>query len=131
MSTKVTKVKIKWDDIEARRAADEGVSDGLDQAAREILMASNQIVPFLEGELMGSGTIDFDLKAGKATVYYDAPYAVKLHEDRHLKIRGGRSVQYLRKATISSKPHVLQYFGDALKLRFRGGKAKPPVVPNA
>lgn len=115
------KIKVNWDDIEAMRAADQGVADGLQMAAQEILAASNQIIPFDEGVLAGSGAIDWSKVAEMAHVFYDTPYAVKLHEDRHLKIQGGRTVQYLRKATMSSKPHVLLWFGDALKLRFRKG----------
>lgn len=121
-------IKVNWSDIEAVRAADAGVADGLEMAAREILAASNQIVPFDEGVLAGSGGVDFQAAGAEmAHVFYDTPYAVKLHEDRALKINGGRRVQYLRKAVMSSKPHVLIWFGDALKLRFNRG----PKVPSA
>lgn len=116
------RTRVNWDDIVARRAADEGRKDGLQRAAEEILAAASQIVPLDEGVLSGSGTVDVG-SDGVAHVLYDTPYAVKLHEDRHLKIQGGRSVQYLRKAVMSSRPHVLIHFGDALKLRFRRGTA--------
>ena len=121
------KIKVNWNDIEARRAADEGVEEGLMMAAREILAASDQIVPLDEGVLAGTGQVDFSKSEEMAHVFYDTPYAVKLHEDRRLEIQGGRQVQYLRKATVSSKPHVLVWFGDGLKMKFRKG----PPMPHA
>lgn len=112
-----TPMKVIWRDIEARHAAEEGSKDGVRHAAEEILEASNQIVPLDDAVLLGSGRTDWQPGA-EATVYYDTPYAVKLHEDRHLIIRNGRRVQYLKKAVTSSRPYVLRWFGDAFKMRF-------------
>ncbi len=109
-------MKVVWRDIEARRAAEDGQYDGLLRAAREVLAASNMIVPLDTGVLLGSGAID--VYHDRASVYYDTPYAAKLHQDRKLHIRGGRRVQYLRKAAVSSRPHIVRWFGDAFKIKF-------------
>lgn len=110
-------MRVVWRDQVARQAAEEGAKDGVRRAADEILQVSNQIVPLDDAVLLGSGMVDWQPGA-EATVSYDTPYAVKLHEDRSLSIRGGRRVQYLRKSVVSSRPYVLRWFGDAFKMRF-------------
>jgi len=112
-----TRVKVAWDAGPAIAAAEEGGKKGLEGASRVVLVMADPHVPWRSGQLARSGQVDFDGK--EATVYYDTAYAVKLHQDRRLKIRGGREGLWLKKASMRSRPHVVQYFKDALKVRFR------------
>lgn len=114
------KVKVTWDDIVARRASQEGGADGLTNLAEVILEASNQLVPYDQGTLMGSGQVDFDLEELKASVYYDTVYAAKLHQNPKYHFQNGRRGKYLRTAVMQARPRAAQLIGDKLKLRFRG-----------
>lgn len=115
----MTKVKVTWDDIVARRAADEGAQDGLVLAAEMLLEASNQLVPLDKGQLMGSGAVDFDLEAQTASVYYDTVYAARVHQNPKWNFKNGRRGGFLRTAARQGKDHVLAKIGDGFKLRFR------------
>lgn len=116
------KVKVTWDDIMARHAAMEGGADGLLEAAQIILEASNQIVPFDQGTLMGSGAVDFDFDEQTAHVYYDTVYAAKLHQNPKYNFQGGRRGKYLRTAAMQSKPRLAPTLAEGMKLKFRGPK---------
>lgn len=118
------KVKVTWDDILARRAAQDGGADGLTALAEVILEASNQLVPYDTGTLMGTGQVDFDLEELKASVYYDTVYAAKLHQNPKWHFQNGRRGKYLRTAVMQARPRAAQFIGDKMKLRFRG-RRKP------
>lgn len=117
MSTTGMKTKLKWDPVPALQAAEDGQKDGLQAASDVVLAMANEHAPLDTGALIGSGRVDWN--GEQASVYYDTVYAAKLHEDRRLHIKGGREGLWLKKAAMRSKPHVIQFFGDALKVRFR------------
>lgn len=110
--------RITWDEAMAKGAASDGADEGLRTAARVILEAANQLVPYETGELIGTGRVDFDLGAKVASVYYDTVYAVRLHQNPKYNFRNGRRGRWLRTSFVQSKPHVLRFFGDALKVSF-------------
>lgn len=127
MVPRQTKVKVRWDDILARRAAEGGVQDGLEGAAALILEASNQLVPFDTGALMGTGQVDFDLDAETASVYYDTPYAVRVHQNPRFRFQGGRRGRYLANATSQGKTRVASEFEEKMTFRFRRRSKLPPL----
>lgn len=116
----LSRARVTWHDIAAKRAADEGSKDGLLLAAEYILGAANVDAPYDTGRLVGSGGVDFATDGGNgeamASVYYDTPYAVRVHQ------RPGGA--WLRTATRKSKAAVLDHFAGALKLRFRRGSSR-------
>lgn len=114
----MAKVRITWNDILANRAADEGGKDGLINAAEAILEASNQIVPYEQGELTGSGGVDFDFGAKLASVYYDTVYAARLHQNPKFNFQNGRRGKYLATAFRQGQKRVLTSIGDGLRMKF-------------
>ena len=70
-------------------------ADGLFDAAEHILEYANRSVPHREGTLMRSGQADVDRARLEASVSYDTPYAVRLHEHPEYNFRGGRRGKWL------------------------------------
>lgn len=114
------KVRVTWADIVARQAAQEGGADGLIGAAQMILEASNQLVPYESGTLMGSGAVDFDLDAQTAHVFYDTVYAARLHQNPKFAFGRGRRGKFLAAAARQGREHAATAIGEGLRLRFRG-----------
>lgn len=119
------KVKITWDEALAGEAADEGADEGLVQAARVVLQAANQVVPYDTGALAGTGIFDYDPKEQVASVYYDSVYAGRLHQNPSFRFKNGRRGKWLSYTFGQSRTHVLQYFGDAMRVAF-SRRRRPP-----
>ncbi len=86
-------------------------SDGAtEQAARKLLEKSNKKVPYEFGELQGSSGV----KKYKSSVYiyYDTPYAVRLHEHPEYNFRGGRQGKWLERTMRDSIGEVLGWIAD-------------------
>lgn len=115
------KVKVKWDDIVAQRAAKAGQQDGLTEAAGMLLDASNQIVPLDRGDLLGSGQVDFDLDAGTASVYYDTVYAAKLHQNPKYNFQNGRRGKFLQSAVRQGAARVTELYAEGFRVKFGKG----------
>lgn len=113
------KVRITWNQILAEREADHGRREGLIGAAEMLLEASNQIVPFDKGGLLGSGAVDFDFAEGTASVFYDTVYAAKLHQNPRYNFQNGRRGKWLATAFSQGKTRVMEKFGQGFALRFR------------
>ena len=115
------KIKVTWDDALAMKASDDGATEGLLLAARMILGATNQVVPYAQGTLMGSGAVDFYIKDKIASVYYDTVYARKLHQNPRFKFQNGRRGKYLQYTLGQSRKQddVLNLFGEGMKAGFR------------
>ena len=84
-----------WHDGAARIAYKAAAKEALTRGAGFILSLSNVIVPFDEGILAGSGFVDVDADQGEATVSYDTPYAVRLHENPQYDFQNGRKGKWL------------------------------------
>lgn len=116
------RVRIKWDNGPALAAAAEGSKKGLEKASEIVLAMANAHAPLDTGNLIGTGRVDWDGK--EATVYYDTVYAARLHQNPKWHFQHGRQGKWLRTACLKSKPSVLQYFKDALAVRFRSPRTK-------
>ena len=84
-------------------------ADGLFDAAEHILEYANRSVPHREGTLMRSGQADIDRARLEASVSYDTPYAVRLHEHPEYNFRGGRRGKWLE-LSLQERDHVVQDF---------------------
>lgn len=92
-----------------------GAVRGLALAGEHILGVSNAKAPIEEGTLIRSGAASVDDKNLRGAVSYDTPYAVKQHEDMHLRHDAGRSAKFLEGAFNSEKAAVKQIIADAIK----------------
>lgn len=113
------KTRVTWKDIAAAHAANEGGRDGLMNAAEAILDASNQVVPFESGELMGTGAVDFDTGEMTAHVLYDTVYAARLHQNPKFNFQNGRRGKFLKSAAQGAARYAEELIGEGLKGRFR------------
>ena len=117
--------RVVWDDALAQRAAHEGIIDGIEASALVITAASSQIIPHLSGYLEGSGGIDIAENLETGTIYYDTPYAARLHQHPEYDFRGGKRGKFLQSTMSGSRRKVLDMFGNGLKSRFSKGRYVP------
>jgi len=121
-----SRVRVVWDHQVAIDAANASTKDGIEKAAEIILALADAHVPWGEGDpydthpglLMSSGKTSYDAVQDAGTVYYDTPYAKKLHEDRRLHLLNGRSNRWLYTACMKGRPDVAVAFADAAKMHF-------------
>jgi hypothetical protein len=78
------------------------------------LQESNKIVPHDEGTLERSGNTDVHVstKGVDASVYYDTPYAVRLHEHPEYTFQNGRQGKWLESTIEKNQDKVKEYLLD-------------------
>ena len=106
---------VDWDDSEARRRITTGQKHALARGAGLVLAVANRTVPFREGTLTQSGNTDVDEEAGKASVYYDTPYAVRLHENPQFHFNNGRRGKWLSLALGETEDEAHRLMADVVK----------------
>lgn len=108
--------KLKWEGKALAASMREAARKGLWQAAEEILRAANQRVPLDTGVLQASGDTDVDGNELAAAIFYDTPYAVRLHEHPEYDFQGGREGKWLERTINERSNDILE--GLAKGLRF-------------
>ena len=92
------------------KAIDIGLTNGLMDAAFELMRLSQLEVPLDEGTLQNSGTVETDGEWEKGIVIgYHEPYAARLHEHPEYNFQNGRKGKYLEDPLINN--------ADALNVR--------------
>ena len=81
--------------------------------AGEILRVANKTVPFKEGILAGTGYVDADEM--NATVSYDTPYAVRLHQNPQYQFAFGRRGKWLELAFDEAGNDAIIIMAEMLK----------------
>jgi hypothetical protein len=116
-------VKIDWNGGKITKAMQEAAIRAASDAAEFILQESNKIVPHDEGTLERSGNTDMGIQEGKpsATVYYDTPYAARLHEHPEYNFQNGREGKYLEKTLNKNMIEIGTYMANKIKDLLRGG----------
>lgn len=102
-----------------RRAAAQGILD----AAAHLLEHANRTVPHDEGTLERSGNYYPDTLEGvvqeglTAAVYYDTPYAARLHESEpgEFNFRGKGQRKWLERAAQERQKAIRDYIGNAIR----------------
>jgi len=113
-------ITTSWDLTEAnarqRREAKRALSDALEF----VLQESNRKVPLDEGTLLRSGNVDIEDTRSKMTgsVFYDTPYAAKLHEHPEYNFQNHREGKYLEKTIDETKDEYKRYLVDAYRRAF-------------
>lgn len=93
-----------WGGSKVETAVASGSTVGLEAAMQHLLEEADKNVPYETGALELSGHVD--VSGDDAVVYYDSPYAVRLHEDPRLAIQNGRERRWLAQSA--------EVLGDAL-----------------
>jgi len=109
------KVKVKWDSKKAEMQIERAIKSGLEDACEYVLQESNKIAPFDMGGLTLSGNTDIEMGSKpKGSVYYDTPYAVRLHEHPEYSFQNGREGKYLAKTLKNEQSKVKQILYNKL-----------------
>lgn len=109
---RIVTAHLDWNDEPARRAVDAGQREALTRAAGLVLGVANRTVPYQEGTLADSGFPDVD--GDTATVSYDTPYAVRLHENPQYNFHLGRRGKWLSLALGECADAVHAIMGKAM-----------------
>lgn len=93
-----------------------GSARGLGLAAEHVLGVAKEQVPIEEHILEESGFTSVDgVRALRAAVSFDTPYAVVVHEDMNARHDSGRNAKYLENAFNSEAEVVRRIIADELK----------------
>jgi len=101
MSRNDPEIRIVWKGKDVTDAVQRNGKEGLQMAGDVVLSAANEIVPHDTGLLQSTGKVDVDGQKLEATVSYNTPYAVKVHEHPEWHFRNGRKGKWLE-MTIKS-----------------------------
>lgn len=119
------RVTVSWHTAEANARQRREVKRALGRAAEFVLQESNRDVPLDEGTLQRSGNTDVEQGIGlsgtktKSSVFYDTPYAARLHEHPEYNFQNSRKGKYLEKAIEETKDDVKRYLVEAYRRAFR------------
>jgi hypothetical protein len=89
----MTKVTNNGEAVKA--AKNQAVVKALRNAGYAILADASNLVPHDTGELENTGDIKVDENNHTVTVFFDAPHAIRQHEDTTLRHPNGRQAKYL------------------------------------
>jgi hypothetical protein len=104
-------VSLEWKGDMIKKTAKQAGRKGLKDSLEFILAESNKLVPHDEGTLQASGNVSIDdLAIGiRGSVYYDTPYAARLHENPQYNFNKGRQGKYLEKAIYDNADRIRNY----------------------
>lgn len=108
---------LDWRGPQVEEAMRSAAADGLLVAAEYLLNEANRTVPFLVGVLEQSGVATVDERALQAAVSYDTPYAVRQHEDMHLRHPHGRRAKWLELTAIERGDTIVSLIGAQVRRR--------------
>lgn len=91
---------------QAAQALERGVKDALEV----ILQEANEKVPLDQSTLLRSGNTDYERtnEEVKGSVYYDTPYAVRLHEHPEYNFQRGRQGKWLEDTVNQRGADILE-----------------------
>lgn len=105
----------------AAEDAVEGQRDGLMQAGRVVLTASNRQVPHEDGDTERSGSVTVNPAGNVCAISYkDQAYrgqAADLHEDMNMKHDEGRNAKFLENALRKTADQQREIIGREVKSR--------------
>lgn len=106
-------VKVTWDGKKAIKSFKKQRKKIMQDAAEALLEESKQRVPHDEGVLENSGNTSSNDK--EANVYYDTPYAARLHEHPDYNFKGKGEGKWLEKALNRISKRLIQYIRGRMK----------------
>jgi len=93
----------------------------LSEALEHLLQETNKVAPLDEGHLIRSGDISKQVTNTKVIghVFYDVPYAVRMHEHPEYSFQNGRKGKYLSKTLTRLRPTLLEFFKSRIEASLR------------
>lgn len=109
--------KSKWVNMspKVRSATREAMVDALEYLKDE----ANKRVPHDEGILEASGDYTIDSAKAEGVVFYDTPYAVRLHEHPEYNFQKGREGKWLENTFKLKGDKVKQYMAKKINEALR------------
>lgn len=102
-------IRVWWGGKQLEAKQRNAAANALTRAAEFVLEEANRTVPFDEGTLKNTGQADVDRANLEASVSYDTPYAVRLHEHPEYNFQGGRRGKWLE-LTLQEQQDALNRF---------------------
>jgi CO/xanthine dehydrogenase Mo-binding subunit len=106
--------EVTWHGPQVRKAVRELARRALWKASRELLKCANKRVPLDKGFLKRSGDTRVDARELEAVIFYDTPYAVRLHEHPEYRFQRGREGKWLEKTIEAEQDRVLEWLAEEL-----------------
>lgn len=88
---------------------------GLRKGAENLLTETIKDTPKEKGVLIQSGHTDFEEATLRASVYFNTPYAVRLHEHPEYNFQNGRRGKYLELAVEENRDATMRIIADEIK----------------
>lgn len=111
-------VDLKWRGGKASHAVGKASEGATREAAEKILAEANKRVPYEYGDLERSAGVREYRKV--LYIFYDQPYAVRLHENPQYNFRRGRRGKWLQRTLTDNFNRILGWIGDPWKRIFSG-----------
>jgi hypothetical protein len=113
-------VRINWYGSQVDAAVKASALKGLLEGAEYLLEEADRDVPHDTGALQDTGETSLSPEEMKATVSYDTPYAMRLHEHPGYHFQNGRKGKWLEDAFKNYGAKAFQHVAAAIK-RATGG----------
>lgn len=109
-------IRITWNGRQALATLRAATKIGVADALEHLLTESNKIAPLDEGTLTRSGDTDIEdgMNGVKGSVFYDTPYAARLHEHPEYNFQNGREGKYLEKVVNREVSTVREYISRSI-----------------
>jgi hypothetical protein len=78
-------VFMRWYGDDVKKKINQAQIKALRDSVEHLLTEANKTNPYREGTLERSGSTDVDESSLQGSVYYDTPYAIRMHEEPGLK----------------------------------------------
>lgn len=117
----VSAVEVKWDDAKIKTAIKKQMYIAIADSLEYVLQEVNEDVPFDTGALMRSGNYDISVESNQGTghVFYDTPYAIKVHEHPEYHFQNGRKGKYLEDVVERVRDEIRDFIKSRFSLAFR------------
>jgi hypothetical protein len=112
-------IKLNMDIPKITRTVRKHFADALLIAVEHLLESANRVVPHDQGNLQNSGKSNIDESQLEASVSYDTPYAVRLHEHPEYKFRNNRIGKWLEITYKDNAKKIGEWVANYMKARLR------------
>ena len=107
---------MRWHGDEVIKKIHEAQVKALRDSVEHLLTEANKTNPYREGTLERSGSTDVDEGAMQASVYYDTPYAIRMHEEPGLKYTDPKARwKWLEMTVKEQADKVVEYIKKCLE----------------
>lgn len=113
-------VFMRWYGDDVKKKLYKAAAGALRDSAEHLLTEANKTNPYREGTLERSGSTLVDEKSLEAVVYYDTPYAIRMHEEPGLNYTDPKARWKWLEMTVNEQAdnvqkYIAQKIGEAME----------------